>query len=128
MIFTGLRIIGRIARWFCQANQIVPESYVMMTEVLLNHNWWFFQQSQNHSWNHNVWNRECLESSPGDSLLLWNRLWNHNLVPNKRERWIHEWKIGRRTVINRTRIRRSWNEDKYEKCSRRSLVVPSVRA
>ena len=22
-----------------------------------------------------------------------------------RERWIHEWKIGRRTVINRTRIR-----------------------
>ena len=37
MIFTGLRIIGRIARWFCQANQIVPESYVMMTEVLLNH-------------------------------------------------------------------------------------------
>ena len=93
MIFTGLRIIGRIVRWFCQANQIVPESYVMMTEVLLNHNWWFFQQSQNHSWNHNVWNRECLESSPGNSLLLWNRLWNHNLVPNKRERWIHEWKI-----------------------------------
>ena len=34
MIFTGLRIIGKIARWFCQANQIVPESYVMMTEVL----------------------------------------------------------------------------------------------
>ena len=104
MIFTGLRIIGRIARWFCQANQIVPESYVMMTEVLLNHKWWFFQQSQNHSWNHNIWNRECLESSPGDSLLLWNRLWNHNLVP-KRELWIREWKIGRRTVINRTRIR-----------------------
>ena len=23
-----------------------------------------------------------------------------------RERWIHEWKIGRRTVINRTRIRK----------------------
>ena len=42
-----------------------------------------------------------------------------------RERWIHEWKIGRRTVINRTRIR---NEDKYEKCGTRSTVVPSAHA